>query len=204
MPTQRMIGLRTLRPFNAGRHENLLRCPPSMLLCLAVLSLVVLSLAGLTGCEIEDESGPRAAVPAPVISSDPPAAVAGDIVRGNLQFVHGYQAGQAEALRQGKPMLVFFTASWCRFCHELAEESFTDPQVVQLSQGFVCVLVDADQERNVCEMFGVDRFPTVQFLSPNGQPHQRLIGKKPAHRLAMEMQSALQTLARRPDGVRWQ
>ena len=96
-------------------------------------------------------------------------------------------------------MLLFFTAHWCKFCHQMADEAFTHPQVVSLSGQFVCVLVDADAEPAVCRQFHVTGFPTIQFLSPRGVPLGRIVGKKPGHQLTMAMQAALQNVARHAD-----
>jgi uncharacterized protein YyaL (SSP411 family) len=97
-------------------------------------------------------------------------------------------------------MLLFFTASWCEYCHQMAEEAFTHPQVVGLSGQFVCVLIDADAEPNVCRQFEVTGYPTIQFLSPRGVPLNRVVGKQPGHQVMMAMQAALQHVARRFDG----
>ncbi len=94
-------------------------------------------------------------------------------------------------------MLVFFTAEWCQFCHQMADEAFTHPQVVRLSEQFVCILVDADREPEVCRQFQVTGYPTIQFLSPRGVPLERIVGKKPGHQVMMAMQAALQNVARR-------
>lgn len=121
------------------------------------------------------------------------------IGKGNLQFVESYQKGYNQALAEGKPMLVFFTAEWCQFCHQMAEEAFTDEQAVSLSQRFICILVDADAESDICELFQVRSYPTIVFLSPKGAPLNRMIGKKPTHQLLMAMQTALQNVARRTE-----
>lgn len=94
-------------------------------------------------------------------------------------------------------MLVFFAARWCDYCHQMASEAFTDQRVVRLSKQFVCVLVDADEEPDVCREFQVRGYPTVQFISPRGVPLNRLSGKTPADLLAMQMQAALQAIASR-------
>ena len=101
-------------------------------------------------------------------------------------------------------MLVFFTARWCEYCHQMAAEAFTHPQVVNLSNQFVCVLVDADAEPAVCQQFQITGYPTLQFLSPRGVPLERVVGKRPGHQVLMAMQSALQHVARRveaPDAI---
>ena len=134
--------------------------------------------------------------PAPSVESSLPMA---KVERGNLHFVEGYRKGYDRALREGRPMLVFFTAQWCHFCHQMASDAFTNPQVVDLSQRFVCILVDADAEPQVCEQFGVRGYPTIQFLTPRGVPLNRMVGKKPGHQLMMAMQAALQNVARRAE-----
>lgn len=119
------------------------------------------------------------------------------IAKGNLRFVDGYAAGVEAGTSSGKPLMLFFTAEWCHFCHELANEAFTSPQVVKLSDNFVCVLVDADREQDVCRQFGVKGFPTIQFVSPQGAELNRIIGKRSSADVASEMQDALQSVARR-------
>ena len=73
---------------------------------------------------------------------------------------------------------------------------------MSLSEQFVCVLVDADAEPEVCRQFRVKGYPTIQFLSPRGTPLNRVTGKQPTVQLVMEMQAALQAVARRIDEPR--
>jgi len=160
---------------------------------LAVLSSLLAAL-GLFGCEVGVESSAEQASQA---ARSAESSAVQHIARGQLRFVEGYREGYAESARQAKPMLLFFTASWCKFCHQMADEAFTHPQVVRLSDQFVCVLIDADSEPEVCQQFGVSGYPTIQFLSPRGVPLERVVGKKPGHQLMMAMQAALQHVARR-------
>lgn len=159
--------------------------------CIAALVLF----AGCNGDSgwIESDA-PRGAVVATASST---SSDNDEIVRGELDFVADYDTGLRIAAERGQPLLLFFTAPWCRYCDELAEESFTESQVVSISERFVCVLVDADRQPEVCKLYGVTKFPTVQFLSPQGVPLNRVVGKKHPHQLATEMQSALQAIARR-------
>ncbi len=149
-----------------------------------LLPLAILLLT--TGCEeVPPPQSPQSASPAASASLP------------GLRFVRGYEAGLHEAARQNRPMLVFFTAQWCHYCHQMADEVFTDEQVCQLAERFVCVVVDADTESAVCEQLAVKAFPTVQFLSPQGVPMRRLVGKKEAAHLAYEMRVALESVAQR-------
>ena len=136
--------------------------------------------------------------PAAAASVAPPAEAPTrpEIVRGSLRFIEGYEAGYTAATAQKKPMLLFFTASWCHFCHQLAADAFNDAAVVSLSERFVCVLVDADREPQVCSYFRVGKYPTIQFVSARGHLLNRMVGKRPGSELARQMHAALQTLAR--------
>jgi thiol:disulfide interchange protein len=145
----------------------------------------------LAGCEIGVEQ-PAAAPAAPARDS---AAV--NRARAWLRFSSDYAEASQRALREGKPLLLFFTAEWCHFCHQMADEAFSNPQVQSLSNHFVCVLVDADSEPALCEQFQITAFPTTQFMSSRGVPLERLVGKKAGHQLMIAMQAALQNVARR-------
>ena len=153
-----------------------------------------LLLSVLAGCEMgaDPAPAPQASAPAGPSEAAPP-----DVARGLLRFSESYQQGLSEAERENKPLLLFFTAEWCRYCHQMASEAFTNPQVVSLSEKFVCVLVDADSAPEVCRQFHVSAFPTVQFVSPQGLALNRIEGKRPGHQVMMAMQSALQTAALR-------
>ncbi|HET6883484.1 MAG TPA: thioredoxin family protein, partial [Pirellulales bacterium] len=119
------------------------------------------------------------------------------ISRGRIAFIEGFERGYEKARAQQKPMLLFFTAAWCKYCHQMAQEAFVQDGVIELSQNFVCVLVDADAEPQVCRQFEVRGFPTIQFVSSQGTRLNRITGKQPAHQLIAQMQAALHALARR-------
>jgi len=158
----------------------------------AVLGAMSLSVV-LVGCSDDHTNDNTAATTAAASRTEP------SVARGRIQFVEGYARGSEIARREGRPMLVFFTATWCDYCHQMAKEAFSEDQVVRLSGRFLCVLVDADKEPNVCSNFGVRGYPTIQFLSPGGLPLNRITGKRPGHQLVVEMQAALQAVARRPE-----
>ncbi len=156
--------------------------------------LTILPEAWRAGATTQTQPMPPAA-PQSQNQAAPPTPIRA--ARGKLRFVDGFQQGYAVASRTSKPMLLFFTADWCHYCHQMEDEAFSNPQVIRLAEKFVCVLVDADREAQVCKQFKVTGYPTIQFLSPRGIPLERLVGKKPGHQVMMAMQAALQNIARR-------
>jgi thiol:disulfide interchange protein len=158
--------------------------------CLAVCPLLF-----ALGCDSGSEP-PAAGANGSATNAPAGAPAAPHVARGAISFVDGYQRGCEVARRERKPMLLFFTASWCQYCHQMANEAFNQTQVTNLSQRFVCVLVDADAEPQVCQNYQVRGYPTVQFLSPDGAPLHRVVGKRPGPQFLVDMQTALQAVAR--------
>lgn len=87
----------------------------------------------------------------------------------------------------------------------MAREAFVHPGVIELSQQFVCVTVDADAEPEVCQRFNIPGMPTVLFVAADGRPLSptALIGKQPAEVITSHMRAALEVTARRPTGQHW-
>ncbi len=119
------------------------------------------------------------------------------IAHGRIAFIEGYTAGLQRAASDNKPLLLFFTARWCHYCHQMADEAFTDAQVVAWSQRFTCVLIDADADRGTCQRYGVSSFPTLQMATAAGVPINRMLGKHPASDVIAQMQAALQATGSR-------
>jgi thiol:disulfide interchange protein DsbD len=71
-------------------------------------------------------------------------------------------------------VLLDFSADWCVPCHELDERTFTDPEVVRVTQGFVRMKVDltrfdAPESRALRARFAIAGVPTIVFLAPDGR-----------------------------------
>lgn len=122
-----------------------------------------------------------------------------------VEFLTDYRAAVEQARAESKPLLVFFTARWCDYCRRMRSDAFSQQAVRDLSERFVLVAVDADDEPEICRDFRVRAYPTVQFLSPRGVPLNRLTGQQTSRRLSLEMTAALEAVARRneePETVR--
>lgn len=110
----------------------------------------------------------------------------------HIEFVNTFPEALQVARQTGKPLLVFFSTPECIYCQQMLQGAFRDHQVVELAEKFVCVQIEPSEAPEICEDYHIEAFPTVQFITPDGVPLHRILGKKEADVLASQMQAALQ------------
>lgn len=104
--------------------------------------------------------------------------------RGEAQGV-AFSEGRpfAEALKRArsekKPLMVDTYAVWCGPCKQLDRMTFADPSVgAWAKKSVVAVKVDAEkgEGRRLAQRYAVRAFPTILFLSPDGNELDRIQG----------------------------
>ncbi|MGM0452514.1 MAG: thioredoxin domain-containing protein [Thermodesulfobacteriota bacterium] len=84
-----------------------------------------------------------------------------------------------KARAEDKPILVSVGYSTCHWCHVMAEESFSDPEIAELmNQYFVNIKVDREERPDIDEIYisavsamsGSAGWPLNVFLTPEGKP----------------------------------
>lgn len=87
-----------------------------------------------------------------------------------------------KSLRDGKPSMVFFHASWCSYCHKLKDEVFSVPSVQEKMAEYHLVSIDGDDKgagsKFFKSVFGRG-FPTTIFYNSAGEEIDRLVGYLP-------------------------
>ena len=152
-------------------------------------AIACMALGTLAGCIETVGQGDGASAPVTVLDASMVTQ------RGAITFVKGWELGRRVAAERGQPCLVFFTAHWCTYCRKMEGTTFTDPAVAQLATQFVCVLVDADQEPELCQRLHLAGYPTLEIISPAGTSLGRLTGWQGAPALTQSLQAALQRYA---------
>jgi thiol:disulfide interchange protein DsbD len=78
----------------------------------------------------------------------------------------------AQAAREGKPVIVDFSAAWCYYCHELDVKTFSNAEVVGLSSKFVPLRIDLTRsgpvETEIKNSFAVRGLPAIIFIDKTG------------------------------------
>ncbi len=83
----------------------------------------------------------------------------------------------AEAQNTDKPVFVDFYTTWCYYCKELDETTFSDPRVQEkLAKNYVVAKIDADKNSNLASNYGIYGYPTLLILNSNGQEINRIEG----------------------------
>ena len=91
--------------------------------------------------------------------------------RADLSWGNDLQGGMNEAQNTGRPLLIYFYATWCPWCKKLDAEGFADPEVQRIANNFILVRLDGDVAANAPAMaqFQIDGFPS---LIAYNVPHQ--------------------------------
>ncbi|MCI0412678.1 thioredoxin family protein [bacterium] len=101
-----------------------------------------------------------------------------------------------QALLQNQPVMMDFYADWCIPCLELDHRTFTDPQVIAASEGYVKLKVDFTQydspdAQALQQQFNIMGVPTILFLGPNGRETDRITGFLPPDEFLLRMTTLL-------------
>lgn len=93
-----------------------------------------------------------------------------------------YTEGMEQARALGKPVVIDFYTSWCRWCKEMDRRTFSDRQVAAyLGKHFVCIRLDAEKRTGklkwgdrtytpagLTRAFGVRAYPSLAYIDKDG------------------------------------
>jgi thioredoxin-related protein len=117
----------------------------------------------------------------------PAQAARGDLPSANVAWLSAavdadIERAFAQARTQGKPLLLYWGASWCPPCNQLKATLFNRQDFAAQSKHFVAVFVDGDRPaaQKLGARFKVSGYPTLVLFTPDGREITRLPGEADA------------------------
>lgn len=111
-------------------------------------------------------------------------------------FAHlSFDDALAAAKKDNKVVMVDFFTTWCPPCKKLDQVTWQDPRVIAwLGEKSVALKIDAEKETALAARFGVNAYPTMVFVEPDGREIGRVMGYLPP---AQFLDQAAKVIAKR-------
>lgn len=107
-----------------------------------------------------------------------------------------WKGAQELSKRTGKPIFVYFHASWCSPCRALDKDVWPNALAVRASRAWIPFKADLDKETDLAAQFRVKAPPMIVFLNTQNKPIASVLGYNEAPLLSKAMKSALKKARR--------
>ena len=111
------------------------------------------------------------------IDSTSPSQPAASETAGTGIMWYSYEEGMEIAGAQNKPMMIDVYTGWCKWCKELDRVIYSDTDVINLADEFVCIKINADKRHDLAAKYNPSGgVPVIVFLRSDGTEAHRLGG----------------------------
>ena len=118
-----------------------------------------------------------------------------DMMEFHPYFHSDFNEAATAARQQKKPILLLFTSKNCIYSKQMHETTFQSDVIKPFLQRFILVNIDINEQKEICRRLNIVSTPTVQFLSTEGVPLQRVDGAANPEDLIAQMKSTLHTIS---------
>ena len=104
-----------------------------------------------------------------------------------IPWIEDHDEGLKLAREDQKPVVAVLYAAWCGWSKRLLNETFTDPRIKLLKDGFVWVKVDTSEKDDLYALYEQNSYPMIVFLDSEGGIVKKIDGFKDAKGLLAEL-----------------
>jgi len=109
-----------------------------------------------------------------------------------VNWLYDYDQALSRAKDENKPILMDFYTDWCGWCKKLDAETYGDETVAAfLNESFICLKVNAEEHADLAKEYEVLGYPTIVFLSPDGEEIGRIVGYEPPNKFLQDAKNML-------------
>jgi thiol:disulfide interchange protein len=88
-----------------------------------------------------------------------------EIVKDEEQIIaQNYQEAIEKSAELNKPVLVFFSADWCSWCHKMKSQIFPKESVKKLLKNYILVFVDVDDDPEIFNNHDYEYIPAYSII----------------------------------------
>ena len=78
-----------------------------------------------------------------------------------IEWLEDFNQASRIASERSRPLLLDFTAVWCRACREMDADFWTRGDVIEAAKDFVAVKIDLDKNEKLANRYGVSFLPNI-------------------------------------------
>lgn len=102
---------------------------------------------------------------------------AAETAGGSIVWQPDLKTAHKLSVKQNKPLLILFGATWCGPCKRLQKETLSDRKLGPwIDKNFVAVHLDFDRDRKVAEILEVEQIPCTIVLNPQADLLTSFVG----------------------------
>ena len=128
------------------------------------------------------------------------ADVSTTVINGSVHTVRHYNGdlpSSSTPRGDGLPTLVWFSGTWCHFCHHMSD--FAYPVAEEFKEQLAFVEKSVDHDREAAHRFRIRGTPTFVFLDPSGEEVGRFSFQNDADGFRQAIEAALGAYAGNQD-----